>query len=80
MLATLLCVAPALAQTSARVPLEIDAPKALRELLDRHLDLTSSAGEADDAEQVRLLRSLRKQTTDLLATEGYFSPDIEVSG
>ena len=80
MLATLLCVAPALAQTSARVPIEIDAPKALRELLDRHLDLTSSAGEADDAEQVRLLRSLRKQTTDLLATEGYFSPDIEVSG
>ena len=79
-LAALLCTAPALAQTGAQVPLEIEAPDNLRELLVRHLDHSSSAGEADEAEHVRLLRSLRKQTADLLATEGYFSPTIEVSG
>ena len=80
LLAALLCVAPSLAQTGTRQPLDIEAPKELRDLLDRHLDLSSSAAEADEAERVRLLRSLRKQTTDLLATEGYFSPTIEVSG
>jgi len=80
LLAALLCISPAHAQTSARIPLDIEAPKELRDLLDRYLDLSSSAGVADEAERVRLLRSLRKQTTDLLATEGYFSPNIEVSG
>lgn len=79
LLATLPCIAPAFAQSGVRVPLDIDAPAELRELLDRHLDLSSSAGEADEAERVRLLRSLRRQTADLLATEGYFAPTIDAT-
>lgn len=80
LLVCLLCVAPARAQTGTRLALDIEAPAELRALLDRHLDPGVSAGEADAAERVRLLRSLRKQSADLLATEGYFTPVIEVTG
>ncbi len=79
-LALLPCIAPALAQTGTRPALEIEAPAELRALLERHLDPGASAAEADAAERVRLLRSLRQQTTDLLATEGYFTPVVEVTG
>lgn len=68
----------AAAQGVVRPQLDIDAPAAVRPLLERHLDLSSS-GTPDEAERVRLLRDLRKQAADLLATEGYFSPAIDAA-
>lgn len=55
-------------------------PEALEPLLARALaSIESDAGsEAVDAEEdERLLRRLRAATTEVLATEGYFSPRIE---
>lgn len=72
--------APAIAQDNARIVLEIEAPAPLRQLLEQHLEVPATVAEVDETERLRLLRSLRKQTADLLATEGYFSPRIEVSG
>ena len=79
LVALALCGAWARAQEVSRPPVDIDAPQELRALLQKHIDLTTSAGLADEAERLRLLRSLRKQAADLLATEGYFDPRLDAS-
>ena len=76
--APLFGVSMAAAQGVVRLQLDIDAPAAVRPLLELHLDI-ASASEPDEAERVRLVRDLRKQAADLLATEGYFSPAIDAA-
>ena len=61
------------------VRVEVDAPGALKDLLDRHLDLSRLArltrGDAvTDTELSRLIDAAPAQVRDLLQTEGYFSP------
>ena len=58
---------------------QIDAPESVRELLVSHLSLSEGEGETLDATaRVSLERRLRKDASQLLATEGYFSPQIKL--
>jgi translocation and assembly module TamA len=59
---------------------QLVAPAALRELLERHLPLDAPGGAATDgdlATRSTIERRLRKEAGELLATEGYFSPQLE---
>jgi translocation and assembly module TamA len=63
--------------------LQIDAPSALRTLLLRNLDLARLAAltgpEApDETEWLRLVAAAPAQVRELLETEGYFHPEVEV--
>ena len=72
-------------------PIRIEAPESVRDLLQRYLDLTNEAAgnesanvaEAgdktlDEAGRLVLERRLRQDGSELLATEGYFSPRIDL--
>jgi translocation and assembly module TamA len=70
-----LCVGPAHALT-----VEVDAPDELDDLLLQHLEAARAArlGEPLDEAELARLRSLSTETArELLATEGYFSPQVE---
>ena len=54
---------------------QLQAPAALRELLSRHLPLADDAA-GDATSRAALERRLRKEAGELLATEGYFSPQL----
>jgi translocation and assembly module TamA len=58
--------------------LNIEAPDALRDLLERHLELLryQALSDLSDNELLRLMGTAQQDTQDLLATEGYFSPRI----
>ena len=58
--------------------LKIEAPDALRDLLERHLELLrfQALSDLSDNELLRLMGTAQEDTQDLLATEGYFSPKI----
>jgi translocation and assembly module TamA len=65
------------------VRVEVDAPAPLRELLERHLDLSRlarlSRGDAvTDTELQRLVDAAPAQMRELLQTEGYFKPGLRV--
>lgn len=57
--------------------LRLDAPEAVRPLLTRYAKALQEAETLpeDEADRVALIRRVRRQLSDLLATEGYFSPD-----
>ena len=58
---------------------QLIAPEPVRELLQTHLSLTGLDGEAlDETARLAIERRLRKDAGELLATEGYFSPRIEL--
>jgi translocation and assembly module TamA len=64
------------------VSISIDAPPELKALLERHLDLVRLGrlprGEVDDSEWSRLIDAAPAQARELLQTEGYFSPQVQV--
>lgn len=60
---------------SATVP-QLQAPEAVRELLTNYLDLTDVV---DAPAQAAFERRMRREVANLLATEGYFSPEVVVS-
>lgn len=73
-LATLNLALPAGAET------RVIAPEAVRDLLVNYLSLSGAeSGPLDETARVGLGRRLRKEATALLATEGYFSPQIALS-
>lgn len=55
---------------------ELDAPASLDALLRRHLELPETL--PDDAARAALIHRARAEIADLLATEGYFSPRIDI--
>lgn len=60
---------------------EIDAPPQIERLLAAHLDIVRAARDAapiSAEERERLLRVSEATARELLATEGYFTPQIEV--
>lgn len=58
---------------------QLIAPEPVRELLQTNLSLTGLDGEAlDETARLAIERRLRKDAGELLATEGYFSPRIEL--
>jgi translocation and assembly module TamA len=70
-----LCVGPAYALT-----VDVSAPEPLKALLLQHLETARAAraGERMDAEEVaRLQRKSESTARELLATEGYFSPQVD---
>jgi translocation and assembly module TamA len=60
--------------------LKIDAPDEIRSLLERHLELLryQALSDLSDIELLRLMNTAQQDTQDLMATEGYFSPQIEI--
>jgi len=55
------------------------APEPVRELLQQHLALDGAGQEApDEAARATLEHRLRREAGELLATEGYFSPQLEL--
>ncbi|MES2952126.1 MAG: autotransporter assembly complex family protein [Pseudomonadota bacterium] len=59
--------------------LQIDAPQAIRDLLNTHLEIIRYRELTDlsDTELSRLMQVAKEDSRTLLATEGYFTPDIE---
>jgi len=60
--------------------IELRAPEAVRELLERHLQLRRyrEVGDLDDAELARLMLLAERDARELVATMGFFDPRIEV--
>ena len=75
-----ICVAATLclALPASAAP-QLVAPKPVRDLLLRHLSLSAPGSEPEDATaRASLERRLRREAGELLATEGYFSPQVEL--
>lgn len=78
-LAFVLLCAAALAQAGEPVRARLDAPAELRPLLAEHLAALRQAFDpADESDRLRLLRLARREAAELLATEGYFAPTVEL--
>lgn len=73
----LLCAA-GVAGAQSPLEIELDVPDRLRPLLEQHVRaLRDDALRPEDpADRRALVRRTRKEVADLLATEGYFSPEI----
>ena len=73
---------PASAATNAPAAftLEIDAPDEIRLMLERHLELLRYRELTDlhDNELARLLTAAHQNTQQLVATLGYFAPEIQI--
>lgn len=82
-LAVLALLAPlALAQPQQPAfDLVIQAPDGLRQLLESHLELGRyrQVEDLDDAEIARLIVLAEKDARELLATQGYFSPEVRIA-
>ncbi len=62
----------------ARFELLTTPPREVSELLEQVLQNVASADPIDREDDERMLRRLRADTIDVLATEGYFSPELAV--
>ncbi len=79
MLLVLLGSAACCLASPAWAALQIVAPATVRDLLVEHLSSSGSGTDPqDDAGRAALERRLRKEAEELLATEGYFSPQLEL--
>ena len=85
-LTALLALSGWLAIAAAQEPaytwrIELDAPQAVRPLLEKNLDSYRCRGypEVDAALLDRLVARTAEEAGQLLATEGYFSPQLEIS-
>lgn len=70
------------AQVGPRFDLRIHADDALRNLLQRHLDLVRyrDLPDLEAPELQRLLALAQENVLDLLGTQGYFSPRVRIEG
>ena len=70
----------AAAPAPAAFELDIQAPDEIRAVLQRHLELLRYRELTDlsESELARLLTAARQNTQELVATLGYFSPDIRI--
>ena len=66
---------------AARFALDVDAPAALKALLLKHLDVQRfrQLPDLDAPELSRLLQATPQHARDLLATQGYFQPQVSVT-
>lgn len=77
---SLLACAPLARAADRGYAVQIDAPEALRILIESNLRLVRRVREGVDEPQfVRLTEMAEPEIRELLATEGYFSPRIELS-
>ena len=77
----LVVAAPAAAQQQPAFDLVVRAPDALRELLEDNLELRRyrEVTDLDDAEIARLIVVAEKDARELLATQGYFRPEVRIT-
>ncbi|MCD6077868.1 MAG: outer membrane protein-like protein, partial [Ramlibacter sp.] len=77
----LAAAAPASAQQQPAFDLVVRAPDPLRELLERNLELRRyrEVTDLDDAEVARLIVVAEKDARELLATQGYFTPEVRIA-
>lgn len=64
-----------------QLQIELDAPDSVRPLLERHLYLLRRPDESlpeERADRIALARRTRGEVAGLLATEGYFTPEIDL--
>nr|WP_282098922.1 BamA/TamA family outer membrane protein [Thauera aromatica] len=69
------------AQAQEVLAVRLEAPDALRPLLERHVRLLQRDGTAlpdEAADRAAMIRRARREIAELLATEGYFSPAIRI--
>lgn len=69
------------AQAQQVLAVRLEAPDALRPLLERHVRLFHRDGAAlpdEAADRAAMIRRARREIAELLATEGYFSPAIRI--
>lgn len=82
-LALLWLLAPAAAAQSPApaFDLVVRAPEPLQELLERNMELRRyrEVTDLDDAEIARLIVLAEKDVRELLATQGYFRPDVAIA-
>lgn len=66
-------------QSQSAFELQIDAPQAVRDLLNTHLEIVRYRELTDlsDTELTRLMQVAKEDSRGLLATAGYFTPEIE---
>lgn len=71
----------ALAQEGPAFDLVVRAPEPLRQLLEDNLELRRyrEVSDLDDAEIARLVVVAEKDARELLATQGYFSPEVRIT-
>lgn len=64
----------------AAFTIDVRAPDAVRELLERHLELQRyrAVSDLDDAELARLMVLAERDARELLGTMGYFAPGLEI--
>ena len=69
------------ATPAAAFQLDIDAPEEIRQLLAQHLELLRYRELTDlsDSELTRLLSAAQQNAQELVATLGYFAPDIQIA-
>lgn len=74
-------LAPPLAAQQPSFDLVVRAPDPLRPLLEQHLELRRyrEVTDLDDAELARLIVLAEKQARELLATQGYFTPEVRIA-
>jgi translocation and assembly module TamA len=72
---------PVAAQQQPAFDLVVRAPDALRELLEDNLELRRyrEVTDLDDAEIARLIVVAEKDARELLATQGYFRPEVRIT-
>lgn len=78
LLAALLVAAPVLAQ-DGQLAVALEAPEAVRPLLERHVRLLRAEQAVPEriADRIALIRRSRRDIAALLATEGHFTPVID---
>lgn len=79
-MAVLWLLAPAASAQQPAFDLVVRAPAPLKELLERHLELRRyrEVSDLDDAEIARLIVLADKDARELLATQGYFAPQVRI--
>jgi translocation and assembly module TamA len=76
-----LSLAAGAASGQGTLQVELQAPESVRELLERHVRVLSRPDQTVPealADRIALMRRTRREVAELLATEGYFSPQIEL--
>lgn len=77
----LLCSAAGVSGRAVAFDVVLEAPGELRPLLEQHVRLLKEKEQAVPSagpDRRALIRRTRREVTDLLATEGYFSPEIDI--
>jgi translocation and assembly module TamA len=69
------------AAAQERLRVDLRAPESIRPVLERHLRILNRPDQTmpeETADRIVLIRRTRREIADLLATEGYFTPQVNI--